>query len=642
MGYKGVVIGVPLGQQGLQTDDPMMQIAPSAAIKANNVTLHASKVEKARGSMIYSEKDLGDAIVGVHDWWPTASDQRLIAATDGGEIYRDTGNGFWGGASISDAAVPLEYPEVQTITFSAVSTTGSLKFLFTAGATALINWDATTAEIQTIVRAVTGHSGVIVTGNIAPLAKVRIVFAGRTGNQALIAFSDNTLERSGSPVTPTAVETSAYGTSLGTLTPTLHFTPGGAETALRARKLFIFTGVGLPHVIDGDTAAARVIANPAADWSTGNFPTYGIIYQSRLVVLAGHRVYLSAVADHEDFALGSGGTGEFQQYAVFAGEGDALISAVVHKGLLLLFKRPFGVYVLDWRDPSATYPTISKYSDAFGAASPHAFVNMLNDLVGGSNSGTLNSLEATAAHGSLEAGDILNNTRTRDHIRQELHPSGIPYMHAIYYPEKECAYFTGRSSVASLQDRMIVMDISRERPRITLETKDQANCLALRRDGNNILRPIYGSDDGNVYLMDQDARNVGGAAYVGEFQSPFIDFSHADGSLSGKTKIFDFLSLTYTATGTWSFYVDVYIDGDFIETIPYRQTLGAVLGTFILDTSVLGASQTRTQRSPLHGSGKAISFRIYNNNVDEYFRVEACQVSFRIAGEQARSSKTKG
>lgn len=536
MAYSGTTAPIPLGTAGLLTDAPQATIPPNAAIKANNVSLWQGKLNKSPGSSKYSATALEASVVGVHDWWPTASSQRLIAVTANGKIWRDTGDGTWGTAT-------------------------------------------------------------------------------------------------------------AITTGLGTLNSDVHMVSGGAEAAGNSKRLFIFTGgVNQLKMLTADGTSTANITTPAADWSA-NYPTFGLVYNQRLLAFgnanAPHNMYISKLNDHTNFASGGATSADSVVQPIFTGEGDGLIAAIAYKGIVLLFKRPYGVYIFDWSDQSSLDNIqVSRYSDTFGIASPHALSVALDDLLGGSNSNSIFSLKATNALGSLEAGDVLKQTQTRDYYRNQLSGAGTSRMHSLYYPEKQVCYFTGASTAGSLQDRMIVLDMSGQQVKPSLETKDQPNCLALRKDSNKIPRPIYGSTNGFVYQMDQNTRAVGTTAYLGEFQTPYIDFSYLDGSLADKAKLFDFLQITFVATGAWRFFVDVYIDGKFIETLSYLQVAsGAVLDSFVLDVDRLSSEPSPQQvRKPMHGSGKTVSFRVYNGVLNEYFQVERIVVGFRVAAEQNKSS----
>lgn len=426
-------------------------------------------------------------------------------------------------------------------------------------------------------------------------------------------------------------------TGLGSLTPDAHMVAGGAEEAGRNKKLFIFTGSSQVKRIDGDGSSLASISDPSPDWAS-SFPTFGIQFNGRLAAFGNannrHTIYFSDLADHEDF---NGTPTETPLFSVFPGEGDGLVSAQVYKGRLFLFKKPYGVYYIDdfgSSDPSNW--TVKKLSDAFGIASPHSSIQVLDDLWAMNAQNSITSLQATDAYGDMEAGDILSLGDIEFYFKEQFDAVGLPYVHAIYYNERKYALFTGRNVAGSPQNRILIVDIAKQQPRFSIETKDQPTCLALRKGSDAIDKPIYGSDSGFVFKMESANYNVGGIAYAGEFQTPYIDFSFADATLAGKNKIFDFLEMQFVAVGNYDFMVDVYCDNQFIETLRYTQSQGAALDSFVLDTDELGSVSAQDRRKPLHATGRRISFKFYNNNANQYFKLEKFIVSFRLSGEQQK------
>lgn len=524
MGYIGQQTPIPLGQLGLRTDDPMTSLPPNAAIVANNIDMFDSRIGKSRGSRLYNTgTPLPDSLVAGIDWWPDPTLQRLIVATAGGEIYRDTGSG---------------------------------------------------------------------------------------------TFNSNTPIKTG----------------LLTLDTQSIFVTGGSEQAGNNRKLFFFSRSNLVQVLSGDGTSFVDIATPPADWVAGRYPVTGCIFENRLIGISKHFVYGSKTSNHEDFSTTA--PSDAFLFSIFPGEGDEIVACSVYKGRLFLFKRPFGVYYIDTNgSPTTANWSVKKLTDSFGVASTHALIQPQDDLVAGNNTNSITSMQATNAFGDIRNGDILANNQIEQYYKEVFDPEGIPYMHAVYYTEKKKALFTGRGYTSTLQDQILVMDVARQVIRFTVENKDQPNFLALRRVGN-IEKPFYGTDDGKVFTMDDSNYNVDDSAYVGEFQTPHMDFSYLDASLSGKNKIFEFLDVQFVATGNWSFFIDYFIDNKYVETLNFSQFAGAELDSFVLDTDSLAIQYTQTMRLPMHGTGKRISFKIYNNNLNEFFKVEKMIVSFRIGGEQ--------
>lgn len=484
-------------------------------------------------------------------------------------------------------------------------------------------------------------SNTLVDGGAAPVIVSFALVQLLDGSSAAVTFSNTQAQLD--TVSITHIQQGA--TNLGTLTTDTHMVAGGNEVQGNPRRLFIYTGGSAQvQMITADSSAVTAITRPAADWAT-TYPTFGAIYNSRHCAVLGHTLYISKLTDHTDFTTSAtDGTGA-AQFPIFPGEGDGIVSMQVFKGALLIFKKPFGMYMFQWNGGEITDPanvSMVRIADSFAISSPHGFQQILNDGIGASNSGSLFSLQATNAFGSFEAGDVLVRENVRNYFRQNFDYSGIPKQGSSFYPEKLVGMFTGRNSVGQPQNRILMYDVAGQKPRISVETKDQPTCLWLRKDTNFVPRPVYGADDGYMYQMDQQVPSVNGAAYIGEFQTPYIDFSFLDPKLADKNKLFDFLNITYFDVGNWAFYVDVYVDAAFIQTLTFNmKQQGGVLDHFVLDQDQLGGNGTALQlRLPLRScSGKAISFRVYNGLLNQTFTIERLTVSFRESGEQNRSSK---
>lgn len=656
MPYEGYEVPIAIGSLGLQTDGPQSQLPPNAAITANNVSFFTGVVSKSPGTSLYnSTGPLANAIVAGFDWWPTplAASQTMIAITSEGKVWLDTGNGSF------STLTPLLINETQLLTFSSVPTAGSITFRWNgnnASSGLSVTSATTAAALQTNLRTITGLGSVTVSGSVTVgtpdvLYGFTINFPSTSTSQPLITSSANSLtDVASAAVTLLVTHIQPGAAALGACTPDTHIVAGGAEVANNPRRLFLYSGgTSQMCMITGGASNVTGITRPAADWAS-SFPKFGLIFSSYHVAMGNgsspHTVYFSRLGDHTDFSTSEtdGTAGAF--FPVFPGEGDGLIGACVFKGALLLFKRPFGLYMLQYSGQglnTAGAVQITKISDSFALSSPHGLAQFLNDLYGGSSSGSLFSQSATNAFGSLEGGDLLMQAAVRNYFRQNFAYSGIPNQQAIYYPDKILGMFTGQDNSGDPQNRILMYDGAGQSARISVENKDQPTCMFLRKDTNFVPRPYYGANDGNVYVMDQSAANVNGAAYLGEFQTPYIDFSYLDPKLSEKVKLFDFLAVTYQSVGNWPFYVDVYVDGAFAQTVTFNmQASTSTLDNFVLDVDRLGgANVPLTTRQPLKScSGKTISLRVYNGNLNQTFTIERFIISFRESGEQARSSKS--
>lgn len=433
---------------------------------------------------------------------------------------------------------------------------------------------------------------------------------------------------------------------------------GGAEDASQPRKLFLFTqGSLLQKIFISAGALTRTnISAPATDWSSAaNQPTWGLIDHGRLFAggnaNAPHRIYASSATDHEDFT-GS----DLLTFNVFPGEGERLLGSGIFKSRQIVAKYPVGFYYLVDNDADSTTWYYAKTTAAFGFASTHSYVDVLNDALVKNASDSVNSLEATLNFGDVAVGDVLLGQKIEQFIRENTNPDGARATHAIYYPEKKTVYMTYRSTGGLSNDRLLSIrtDIN-TKSKISFLTAFAPNCLALYKDSHLVQRPIYGSLDGFVYIMDQPNRSVNGIGYNGEFQTPYLDFGFLNlpnvPNLTSKNKNFDFLELRYVPEGDWSVFADIYIDGNYSETLEFPMLGSALLGDktapvasdfqlgdktdpatgdYLADTNLI------TIRKRLRGTGRTISVRVYNSGNNQTFRIATMIFSFRVSGEQQR------
>lgn len=451
------------------------------------------------------------------------------------------------------------------------------------------------------------------------------------------------------------------GTSPAALTSVnqAHFMSCGIESINRSRKLLLFNGRDNVQVISGDATTRSSIRLPALDWSGTNQPSFGILHKGRVIAFGNannpHGIYISSASDHEDFQSLT----DAAQYPVYPGEGERLFTAFEYKGRIFLGKYPRGVYYIDDSNPNVFEWAIIKVTDSYGMASVHAAASVLDDLLAANATGSITSLNATQAFGDVKSGDVLTNLHAEQFMRTYMSPSGTLDRWALYDADKKLVYFTYRSAGGSQNDRLMVLDVSAGEPKVVWFTKDQPNCLGLIKDAFNVLRPAYGAADGFLYLLDRPDRAIFNSTlltpgstgissatsqftgYLSEFQTPHMDFSEGDTARAESVKIFKDLELVYVPTGRWPLFVDVFIDGLFVETISFKVAAGPVLGDFSLNRDRLGAGVPRSIKKPLHGKGRRISFRCYNSGERHNFKACALRVYFKYAGQQ-QSSQTGG
>jgi hypothetical protein len=460
----------------------------------------------------------------------------------------------------------------------------------------------------------------------------------------IVVTRDGLVRKFSDPETSVVVTpTGGAPTSLSVSDPPV-LVAGGGEAVGRPRKLFIMTGNSPIQVLSGDATTRANITTASSDWTT-SYPTGGVLHAGRLCVFGNrndpHRLYMSDPDDHEKF---TGGTS--LSFSIFPGEGEGLFSAYVFKGRLFMFKYPSGAYFLDDSDPDTTNWSIRKLSGSFGAASRHCAIEALNDAIVANSTGSLTSMSATNAFGDITSGDVLKALKCESYMRQNMSRTETRERFALYYEDQKQALFTYRSSSGVLNDSILVLDFKEQEPRVTWNTKDQPNFLSTMKDTLRIRRPVYGAEDGYLYVMDRQDRDVAGNAFTSTFQTPHMDFGFADPGVAEKMKLFDFLEVTFEETGNWDLSVDVFIDREFVETLSFRLTKGGYLGTTTSSgTFPLGPTGNaeaiggaiQSQRRPLHGTGRRISLKCYNSGLRQNFKIAQLTVYFRVAAETQKT-----
>lgn len=422
---------------------------------------------------------------------------------------------------------------------------------------------------------------------------------------------------------------------------------GGAESPGRDRKLFILSGNNPIQVIKGDATGRYNMTKPSVDWTGAVQPFGGIIHRGRLAVWGNinnpHNLYMSNPDDHEDYQTFGG---KALNFTVYPGEGEKILGCVLYKGRLFIFKYPSGIYYLDDADFDTNNWAIRKYMDGFGMASPHSGVLVLDDMLVANSFGTVTSGKAVQYFGGVTMADLLLQTRNIRFVRENISQNGTLDRHAIFYEDKKLALFAYRSTSGTINNRILYIDFSMQNPRIHWGDKDQPNFLALRKDVNLVPRPVYGAEDGYIYLMDQVDRAVGLNGFMGEFMTPHLDLGSAQRSASDPprqlaeiNKIFDFLEITFVQQGKWNLSVDVFIDGKYSETIQFPMAVSRGTNEELTNIDRTYDEAPASVRRKLSGFGKRIALRCYNSGFRQNFKVLSIQVYFR-PGTQAQKADT--
>lgn len=436
----------------------------------------------------------------------------------------------------------------------------------------------------------------------------------------------------------------AFATSMttglnNTRDPPPWFLAAGGETVGNGRRLMMFSALNQVQISASPFTTMGAIAAPAADWSA-SFPTFGVLHANR--VWAGgnvsdpHRLYYSNTADHDDFTGGNSGT-----LVVFPGEGERLVGGISVRGVLIVFKRPAGIYLIDTTGSSPTDWTVRPLSRAVGTLNQHTILQIENDTLYLDRVGNVHSLAATNEFGDINSSNIGDFSDIPPFMRSNINLSQLIRSQAIWYQAKRQAWFTLPQLGSNEPNFRLILGFQDPTPqgipapRFFMSRRDICPSLWLHPDAAGVPKPMFGDEEGFVWNADTDARNKDGVGFPVTFETAATDLSFLDPQLATRAKSGQFLELIFEPRGDWDLTVEVHWDDVLTSIVQFDMgSGGAALGSFILDTDVLAASVVRSARRRISGSGRRVKLIGENAGVDQDVSIAGFQMSFVLMDER--------
>lgn len=417
--------------------------------------------------------------------------------------------------------------------------------------------------------------------------------------------------------------TGTFATTLATgvtvaATKTIQFVEAGKEVAANARKLFMFMGPDTaPAFLSGDGATTSAFTATAADWAAAtDKPTCGALHSSRLWAAGNandpHRVYYSTTTNHSDFTGAGSGS-----LSIFPGEGQRIVALASFRGLLVVWKYPFGVYLVDTTDPTITNWKIARVTLDVGGVSPNGWCMVENRIVFINLHGHLFSLEAVQDFGSVAINDLTALAGQENFTWQQFSflPSKLKVANLVYFgPRKEVHIMT-------YQTNYLIMDLNDERPRLITGP-------------NNLWGSIWNAilaDFTPVYFTNTTVRGYSGGLLYGQsgtYLRPFVFFSLDQGDLSFIDPAIAFkrvspqfleLVVVHSYGLAQNFTVKLYWDNTLTDT-----------KTFTSNPS-LPVQQLKMRTT---GGGKTLLITIETADSNNYMEIRAINLFFTLADER--------
>ena len=403
------------------------------------------------------------------------------------------------------------------------------------------------------------------------------------------------------------------------------FIDGGKEAATNNRKLFLFTKSNQVNVLSGDSATSAAMSTPAADWTGSTFPITGCIHEGRLWAFMGHRAYYSTTTDHENFTGATSGS-----LNVYPGEGEEIRAALSFKGLIIIWKYPRGIFLIDTSDPDTTKWRVIKHSEKIGSPGSQCAVPIDDDIVFLDTGGNIHLISAITEFGNLGGRSLSKIQRIDVKIRDEYEVSRLWNARGVFYTTKNELHFSCSALNSTTNDRRLVIDLNRQDVvRFRESTRDTLESLWIRQDADNIPSLVGGDNVGFVWELDQTTKSKDGSGYASVFQTPYLDLGHIDPALTFVEKSGAFLEIVSEPKGQYDLAIDVYWDEVLYETITFNLgAQGGTLGSFILGTDTLGGQKIEHLKKPLQGMGKRVSFAGRQSGADQDFSIGKMYIHF--------------
>lgn len=470
-----------------------------------------------------------------------------------------------------------------------------------------------------------------VTGALDPIIAGHDWWPNSTTQRTVVVTSNGSIIRTDATDQYTVTLKSVL--SVTSVVPT--FVEGGQEAAAQDRKLFIFTQNNAPQVLAADGSSATDLATPAADWSGLNQPRFGANHDGR--IWAGgnandpHRLYYSTTTDHEDYTDAT----HAGSLSIFPGEGDYLVGAISFKGLLIVWKYPYGIYAVDTSDPTVTNWTITRLSRSIGMAGPSAFCMIDNDVLFMDPNGNINMISAVQEFGNLGTHNVTIALDMLKFMKDNVNVSRMWDARMVYYTTKRRVEIALSSLSSSSNDARLILDLNySDRPRFLWSPMVGCSALWLRRSGATVY-PMAGDTDGIIWKLDQSERNIDSGPYTGIARLANMNFHEANPVFANTRKNGQFLELVFDPKGDHDLNVKVFWDDIFECTVTYNMgSIGTALGSFILDTDVLGGNGSVTSdKRRITGGGIRLGLEFSNSGTDQDFSVARAYLHATVGDE---------
>lgn len=394
-------------------------------------------------------------------------------------------------------------------------------------------------------------------------------------------------------------------------------------------SVYVCNGVDAP--LKGDPSAGNLSAftNVAADWSSEK-PFQFVLHVNganrRLVALSSNKVHFSANGTLDEFVTG------VISFTVNARGG--LRGGVMFGTRLIVFGRE-EAFIFDTDDTDTTKWGYSKAPWVGGVAHFRLIMPIENDVLLVTEDATLYSVGRVQEFGDYRKADLTRPAFMDRWLREHGRLANIADWHATWDPKLRMAKIfivrAGRTEVeASLNfypDRPLDRAFT-VHENIGVSSGYNASCSFLVRVGAGDYQVYTGDYDGFVWKLEQTSKNDNSAAYASSFRTPHLNFGDPR-----RSKRFVRGFLIFEPKGSFNLTVNIWVDGQVkTSTTLSMAGTGALLGSFVLGTDVLGGRTMIKTAFDLGYRGERLQLEFINTAANEPFFVSQLLVDFILLG----------
>lgn len=400
--------------------------------------------------------------------------------------------------------------------------------------------------------------------------------------------------------------------------------------AVFGSELYICDGVSTPQTWNGAAAGTSDITTPAADWTATKpiqFLAHSRNASRRLWAIAGSTVYYSSLNNGKVFSGGTSG-----QIFVDTQDAFGLTGMAEFGNRIVVFGRKQAYLIVD--DDAAVanwgYDT-AQWSG--GAAHWRGLLKVDNDLLALAEDGQLYSVTGAQQYGDYRLATLTRPAFIDNYIKDNFDVTTIQDWHVGFDRDlRALKLFVVRSGQTQV-DTALAYFVDRGPEEGWALHDDQntssgysASCSAEVRTGTGTYKLYTGDYSGFIWKLEQATKLDDASAFNGSAKTPNLNLEN-----SRLRKHFRQLRLIMKAQGNYNISVNVWVDGVAVlsgSTISMAGS-GALLDSFILDTSTLGGIEFIEGRLELNFVGTRIQFEFYNNGGSQDFFLSHLLIDFK-------------